>query len=106
MTDDDGNDLDMQGDSLEARETLFTLGWLIQNQFWRQYRFKFQSGWICAALLDDNDFAMAIAKGREIYNQEGGEIAEDFFVEIWNRYLEGMARGDFRDWRKYKGEDE
>jgi len=97
---------EMDGDSLEARSTLLQLAVLIQSQFWRQFRFKFQVGWIAAGLLDSGDFALAIQKGRHIVNEEGCEVAEDFFSEIWEQYIQGLADGDFTDWRKWKGDEE
>lgn len=100
------DDLNLKGDSLEARQMLLMLSVKIQKQFWRQFRFKFQAGWICAGLLQDNDFALAITKARHIINEEGCDVAEDFFDQIWNHYLQGMADGDFRDWRKFKEGDE
>ena len=97
---------EMNGDSLEARETLLTLSVLIQCQFWRQFRFKFQVGWIAAGLLDRNDFALAIQKARQVINEEGCEVAEEFFTELWEQYIQGLADGDFCDWRKWKGDEE
>lgn len=105
--DNDDDELNLNGDSVEARQTLLELSYSIQKQFWRQFKFKFQVGWIAAGLLDDEDFSVAITKARNIINKEGCEVAEDFFDKIWNHYLQGMADGDFRDWRKYKeGEEE
>tara|TARA_R100000951_G_scaffold41863_1_gene35341 strand:- start:486 stop:827 length:342 start_codon:yes stop_codon:yes gene_type:complete len=95
----DDDSLIMKGDSLEARATLFALAVKIQSQFWREFQFKFQVGWVCAGLLDDEDFAIGITKARHVINSEGLDASEDFFTELWEQYLIGMGQGTFRDWK-------
>lgn len=51
----------------EARQTLMGLSATIQEQWWERYGFKFQTGWIAAALFHEHgEIAKAIQYGRQV----------------------------------------
>ena len=74
--------------SLESRQTLLELSARIQEMWWADYTFKFQRGWIAAALFKDEvEIHDAIRFGRQILNSIDDTESEKLFDQCWMTYL-------------------